>query len=130
MLTKIFWSHKRGFFLVMFFAILGWLATPADAQILFSDNFDSYGSPSIVTNTTATNGYNLKFSAALGPQDFKAIFGFDYSAVTYPTNIPSAPHSTGTSKGLYLAVNKDSIGAVAAINLYPIGQAFSGNFAM
>jgi hexosaminidase len=109
---------------------VGWFAMPVKAQTLFSDNFDSYGSPVTVTNVGATNGYNLKFSAALGPPDFKAIFGFDYSAVTYPTNIPPAPHSAGTSKGLYLTVNKDSIGAVAAVNLYPIGQSFSGNFAV
>jgi hexosaminidase len=98
------------------------------AQTLFSDNFDSYGSPVTVTNTGTTNGYNLKFSAALGPQDFKTVFGFDYSAVTYPTNIPSAPHSLGTSKALYLTVNKDSIGGVAAINLYPVAQSFGGNY--
>lgn len=100
----------------------------ATAQPLFSDNFDSLSSPIVVTNSGTTNGYNLKFSAALGPEDFKAIFGFDYSTVTYPTNIPPAPHSSGTTKGLYLTVNKDSIAAVAAVNLYPVGQSFSGNF--
>src|SRR5215469_11640308 len=98
------------------------------AQTLFSDNFDSYATPVTVTNVGTTNGYNIKFSAALGPQDFKTIFGFDYSTVTYPTNIPSAPHSSGTSKGLYLTANKDSIGAVAAVNLYPVGQSFTGNY--
>src|SRR5215469_1906350 len=110
-----------------FLAFFTFLSTGA-GQPLFSDNFDSLASPIIVTNSGTTNGYNLKFSAALGPEDFKAIFGFDYSAVTYPTNIPPAPHSSGTTKGLYLTVNKDSIAAVAAVNLYPVSQSFSGNF--
>jgi hexosaminidase len=99
-------------------------------QPLFSDNFDSYASPVTVTNIGTTNGYNIKFNASSGPVDFKAIFGFDYSVITYPTNIPSAPHSSGTSKGLFLTVNKDSIGAVAAVNLYPTNQSFSNNFAL
>src|SRR5438309_1831409 len=56
-------------------------------QTLFSDNFDSFGSPVIVTNAVTTNGYNIKFNAPQGPQDLKVIFGFDYSTITYPTNI-------------------------------------------
>jgi hexosaminidase len=97
---------------------------------LFSDDFDSYPSPILVTNVGAINGYNLKFSAPGGAVDCKAIFGFDYSTVSYPTNIPSAPHSAGTTKGLYLTVNKDFVGAVAALNLYPVGQSFSGNYSL
>src|SRR6476646_2671032 len=83
----------------------------APAQTLFSDNFDSYSSPVTVTNAGPTNGYNVLSSVAYGPTDFTAIFGFYYSTVTYPTNIVSAPHSSGTKKGLYLTANKDSIGA-------------------
>src|SRR5215467_4001309 len=99
------------------------------AQDLFSDDFDSYFPPTVVSNSSSSvNGYTIFFSANSGPLDFKAIFGFDYSTVTYPTNIPSAPHSAGTSKALYLTANKDSIGAVAAINLYPTNQSFSGNY--
>src|SRR5690349_16538262 len=90
-------------------------------QTLFSDNFDAYGAPVTVTNAGVTNGYTIRTTAAFGPSDFKAIFGFDYSTVTYPTNIPVAPHSAGTSKALYLTANKDGIGAVAAVNLYPVG---------
>src|SRR5258708_17077197 len=86
------------------------------AQPLLSDNFDSFPFRIKVTNIGAANGYNFKFSASGGPVDFKAIFGFDYSTVSYPTNIPPAPHSSGTTKGLYLTVNKDGIGAVAALN--------------
>jgi photosystem II stability/assembly factor-like uncharacterized protein len=97
----------------------------------FADNFEGYAVPSVVTNVGTTNGYKLVFRAASGPVDFKAIFGFDYSTVTYPTNIPPAPNSIGgTTKGLYLTVNKDATAAAAAVNLYPVGQFFSGNFAL
>ncbi|MEK7780153.1 MAG: immunoglobulin domain-containing protein [Verrucomicrobiota bacterium] len=98
---------------------------------LFRDNFDGYAAPNIVTNVGTTNGYKVFFRAAASVLDFKAIFGFDYSTVTYPTNIPPAPHSSGgTTKGLYLTVNKDTTPAAAAVNLYPVGQSFSNNFAL
>ncbi|MSU58407.1 MAG: hypothetical protein EXS35_09545 [Pedosphaera sp.] len=97
----------------------------------FSDDFDSYGSPSIVTTATTTNGYKIFFRAASGGMDFKAVFGFNYATVTYPTIIPPAPHSLGgTTKGLYLTVNKDTTAAAAAVNLYPVGQFNAGNFAL
>jgi len=105
----------------------------ADAALAFGfvDNFDGYVTPVTVTNIGSTNGYKIFFNAASGPLDFSAIFGFDYSTVTFPTNIIPAPHSTGgTTKGLYLTVNKDGNGQVAAVNLYPSGQTFSGNFAL
>lgn len=97
----------------------------------FSDDFDGYGSPSIVTAPATTNGYKIVYRSAASGFDFKAIFGFDYSTVTYPTSIPPAPHSVGgTTKGLYLTVNKDATAGAAAVNLYPVGQFFSGNFAL
>jgi hypothetical protein len=107
-------------------ATLGVLPAP-----LFQDDFDRFDSPSIVTSATTTNGYKILFNAASGGEDFKAIFGFDYSAVTYPFPIPPSPHSTGTSKGLLLSVNKaDVTAAAAAVNLYPASQSFTGNFAL
>lgn len=103
----------------------------ASVSFGFSDNFDSYGTPSLVTAAGTTNGYKIVYRTAAGPVDFKAIFGFDYSTVTYPTNIPSAPHSVGgTTKGLYLTVNKDATAGAAAVNLYPTGLVASGNFAL
>lgn len=103
----------------------------ATLSLAFVDDFDGYVSPSIVTNAATTNGYKIFFGAAAGAEDFKAVFGFDYSTVTYPTTIPSAPHSIGgTTKGLYLAVNKDANGQVCAVNLYPINQTNGGNFAL
>lgn len=97
----------------------------------FNDNFDGYNAPRIVTTPGTTNGYRIFYRAASGGFDFKAIFGFDYSTVTYPTNIPPAPNSGGgTTKGLYLTVNKDATAAAAAVNLYPVGFNVGGNFAL
>jgi len=100
--------------------------------LTLADDFDSYVSTSVVTNTGITNGYKILFGAASGGIDFKAVFGFDYSTVKVPTNIPSAPHSTGgTTRGLYLTVNKaDATAQAAAVNLYPTNQLLGGNFAL
>jgi GH25 family lysozyme M1 (1,4-beta-N-acetylmuramidase) len=99
--------------------------------VLYQENFDAYASPSVVSSPATTNGFKLLFGAASGPVDFTARFGFDYSTVTIPAVIPSAPHSSGgTTKGLYLTVNKDATPAVAAVNLYPVSQVFTGNFAL
>lgn len=106
----------------------------SDAAMLafaFGDTFDSYATPVTVTNLGTTNGYKIFFNGLLSPLDFKAIFGFDYSTVSFPTTIPSAPHSTGnTTKGLYLTVNKDATGQISAVNLYPTNNALAGNFAL
>ncbi|MBW8863530.1 MAG: immunoglobulin domain-containing protein [Verrucomicrobia bacterium] len=97
----------------------------------FLADFDSYATPSIVTNVGTTDGYKIFFGADSGPVDFKAIFGFDYSTVTLPTNIPSAPHSIGgTTKGLYLSVNKDATGIAAGVDLYPTNIFVAGNFSL
>jgi T5SS/PEP-CTERM-associated repeat protein len=97
--------------------------------VLYQENFDSYDSPSIVTTDSTTNGFKLFWNAASGPLDFTAQFGFDYATVTAPATIPSAPASLGTTKGLALTVNKDLSGAAAALNLYPVSQVFTGDFA-
>jgi photosystem II stability/assembly factor-like uncharacterized protein len=104
----------------------------ATLAIGFADDFDSYPTPIVVTNPATTNGYKIFFGAASGGYDFKAVFGFDYSTVTFPTNIPPAPHSTGgTTKGLYLTANKaDTNAAAAAVNLYPVGATWSNNFSL
>jgi Calx-beta domain-containing protein len=93
-------------------------ATPPET-VLFSDNFD--------TDTTAN--WNLLFAAAPdATPDYIAMFNYDYASFN---GIPAAPHSNGDTHGLYLAVNKnDATAAAAALNLYPIGKSFSGNFAL
>jgi len=89
--------------------------------VLFSDDF----------NTDSSANWTLAFADTNSPSgsggDFTALFAFDYSG----QNIPPAPHSGGDTHGLFLTVNKiDSNPGAAALNLYPIGQNFSGNFAL
>jgi hypothetical protein len=92
-------------------------ASGGRAQILYSDNFD--------TDTSAS--WSVFNGERSGPPDFTAQFSFDYSV----HGIPSAPNSTGgTTRGLKLTINKDDTGAEAAVSLYPLGQTFSGNFAL
>ena len=113
-------------------ALVPSLPAALHAQVLFSDNFDSFSSPSTITSGGSANGYSIRFSAVSGPEDFTATFGFDYSTVSFPVSIPPAPHSTGgTTKGLYLTANKaDTTGVAAAVNLYPLNQLFSGNYSL
>ena len=97
----------------------------------FVDDFDTYISPSTVIAPVTTNGYKIFFGADSGAMDFKAVFGFDYSTVSFPASIPSAPHSIGgTTRGLFLTVNKDATGIAAGVNLYPLAVAASNNFAL
>lgn len=92
---------------------------PAET-VLFSDNF----------NTDSSANWNLFYAATNSDvQDYTATFAFDYSL----QNIPPAPHGSGDTHGLFLTVNKDpdaNSASAAALNLYPIGQSFSGNFAL
>jgi hypothetical protein len=113
---------------------------PVHEPILFRDDFDEYASPVVVTNAGLVHNYRILYGAASGQPSFTAIFGFDYSAVNHPLSIPPAPHSSaGSTKGLYLTVNKNPAypqgstspaGNAAAVNLYPIGQFFSNDFAL
>ena len=101
---------------------------PAEYGLAYDDDFDSYATPVVVTSPATTNGYKIFFNAASGAVDFKAIFGFDYSTVTFPTNIPPAPGTLGgTTRGLFLAVNKDATAAAAAVNLYPTASFIAEN---
>jgi hypothetical protein len=86
--------------------------------VLFSDNF----------NTDSSANWTVAFADTNTPAgfDYTALFAFDYSG----QNIPPAPHGSGDTLGLYLTVNKDATPAGAALNLYPNGQNFSGNFAL
>jgi hypothetical protein len=86
--------------------------------ILFSDNF----------NTDSSASWNLFFADTNSPPiaDYSAFFAFDYSVY----GIPPAPHGGGDTIGLFLQVNKDPTPTAAALNLYPIGKNFSGNFAL
>ena len=99
--------------------------------VLFMDDFDSFSTPIIVTNTGSTNGYKIVYRSISSRLDFKAIFGFDYSIVNFPKSIPPAPNSAnGITKGLFLTVNKDTTAGAAAVNLYPTNQFFNGDFSL
>jgi hypothetical protein len=86
--------------------------------VLFSDNF----------NTDSSANWTQLFADTNTPAVFDATvqFAYDYSG----QNIPPAPHGSGDTLGLFVTVNKDATPAGAALNLYPNGQNFSGNFAL
>jgi hypothetical protein len=88
-------------------------ATTPPETVLFADNF----------NTDSSANWDL---FATDPTDYSASFAFDYSS----QGIPPAPHGSGDTLGLFVTVNKDAVGSAAAINLYPKGRSFSGNFAL
>lgn len=87
--------------------------------VLFSDDFDVNSSANWVQLFGANNGID----------DRTVLFADDYSL----RGIPSAPHSAGGSTlGLFLQVNKNEPTAAgsAGVNLYPLMQSFSGNYAL
>lgn len=86
-------------------------ANPPPEAVLFADDFN---------NDTSAN-----WDLFVTGDDYTAMFLYDYSA----GGIPPAPHSNGDTLGLLLAVNK-GVGTATAINLYPRGQSFSGNYAL
>ena len=88
---------------------------PAE-NILFQDNLQA---------DTSAN-WTIRHVAYDGVIDDTVQFGFDYSS----QNIPPAPRSGGVTTGLYVTANKDATGVAAAVNLYPTGQSFSGNYAL
>jgi hypothetical protein len=90
---------------------------PAET-ILYSDNF----------NVDSSASWSQLFGASTNDfmPDSTVTFAHDYSA----QGVPPAPHGSGDTLGLFLSVNKDLVGSAAGINLYPLGQSFSGNFAL
>jgi hypothetical protein len=88
------------------------------AAVLFSDDFDSDSSAN----------WTLRFGANNDIYDAEVKWAFDYGTL----GIPASPHSLGTSNGVFLQVNRTNSAAngAAAVNLYPNGRTFSGNFAL
>ena len=86
--------------------------------VLWSDNLQ--------TDTSAN--WTQLYAAAPDPTvDDVVTWAYDYTAVL----APPAPHSGADTHGLYMTVNKgDAIAAAAALNFYPKGQSFSGNYAL
>ena len=77
---------------------------------------------------TSANWTQLFGTTNGAPYDATVDWGYDYSSLA----VPSAPHSlNGDTHGLHISVNKnDSIAAAAALNFYPNGQSFGGNYAL
>jgi hypothetical protein len=87
------------------------------ARVLFSDNFDFDTSG----EWTAVFGANNNIFDAL------TTFAYPYSDI----GAPPAPGTMDiTTSGLYVSVNNDATASAAAMNLYPNGQSFSGNYAL
>ncbi len=95
---------------------------PAETTVLYSENFNTDNSVNWTTN----------FGSGNDIFDARYVFNNDYSSGLWFPAIPQAPHSTADSAGLYLTVNKDETTALGAagINTYPVGQSFSGNYAV
>ena len=91
----------------------------AAETVLWSDNFNVDSSASWDVFFATTNN---------APEDYTVNFAYDYYA---SQGIPPAPRSSADTLGVRLAVNKnDDIAVAAALNLYPKGRSFSGNFAL
>ncbi len=95
-------------------------------SLLFSDTFE----------TNSASLWNFFQDSGNGTPDYTADWSFDYGAVGYVWNgkgfqIPPAPNSGGTTRGVKLTVNNnDATAATAAVNLYPKNLSASGNFAL
>ncbi len=93
--------------------------------LLFSDSLD--------TDTSAN--WNFIAGSDDNVPDYTTNWAYNYGVIPYTFNgitylIPPAPNSTGGSTmGVKFTVN-DSNGVNAAVNIYPKGKSFSGNFAL
>jgi hypothetical protein len=100
--------------------------------VLWSDDFSTDTSANWTILYATTNGVAPDYCINAQPDGYSApLIGpwpFDYS----PLQVPSAPHTKdGSTHGLYMTVNKDdTVLAAAALNFYPKGQSFSGNYAL
>ncbi len=87
------------------------LNSTAEAQVVFSDNFELDSTANWTVNTGAATS------------DHASNFFFDYSTV----GIPAAPNSSGTTRGLRLQANQSS-GVFSGLSVSPTGQSFAGNY--
>ncbi len=84
-------------------------------SVLFSEDFE----------TDVSSQWDVIFDSNNGVDDYMAEFNWNYANDL----IPPAPGSN-TTFGLMLAVNQDAEGSAAAVNVFPSGQSFSGNYAV
>jgi GH25 family lysozyme M1 (1,4-beta-N-acetylmuramidase) len=76
---------------------------------VFSDDFDTNSLVNWFVNSSSS--------------DTRATFAYDYSAI----GVPSAPNSSGTTKGLRMEANLNAA-AVAAVSVSPKNQSFGSNY--
>ena len=90
----------------------------APLPVLFSEDY----------TTDASANWQIRFGANNGIYDATVNWVYDYSGL----GIGPAPGTTdGSAVGLYAAVNtSDGTASSAGINFYPIGQSFSGDYAL
>ena len=110
------------------------MVAPARAETLFSDDFE--------TDTSANwDLFTAYYSDEVNPNDYTVEWAFDYSAQTYKRfsddinfeefTVPAAPGSVGTTRGVKITVNNgDDFASRFAVNLYPKGQSFSGDYVL
>ncbi|MCC7373643.1 MAG: hypothetical protein IT581_03235 [Verrucomicrobiales bacterium] len=127
-------KHRSRLPLLASMALLLAPASVVLAAPLFEDNLDTDTS----SNWTVKAGYYEGTAA----DDYSVDWAIDYSQLTtriYPAagadpevvKIPPAPHSNGTTKGVRISVNKkDDEAARMAVNLFPKGKTFSGDYAL
>ena len=97
--------------------------------VLWSDNLQTDTSANWTYLYAAAPDPTVDYDINALPPNGVGTWPFDYSALA----VPPAPHNTDptSTKGLYMTVNKnDAIAASAALNFYPNGQSFSGNYAL
>ncbi len=93
--------------------------------ILFSDNFD----------TDASTNWSVYWSAQTGNvADYSLTWAFDYGSTHYTSNgvsllIPPSPNSSGTTKGVRMAVNSTN-GINLGLNIYPKNKVFNTNYVL
>jgi hypothetical protein len=97
----------------------------AAETVLFQDAFE----------TDSSANWTVIGDSPTDVPDHNVQFAVDYGALKYVSNgvtndVPPAPNSGGTIRGLKLVVNSDAIAETAAVSLYPNGQSFSGNYAL
>lgn len=104
------------------------LGTPASATayladddlgpeiVLYSDDFEA--------DTTAN--WVIRSGSVNNIVDYHAVFNYDYSQKSVPP-----PPGASTTRGLIVTANKrDDTTSAAGVNLYPLGQSFSGDYAL
>jgi hypothetical protein len=113
---SLVWPGGLGVLAITLLLVLGQSPARAAEEILFEDKFD----------TDTSGNWTVLNASDDGVEDFTAEFNYDYAK----DGIPAAPNSGGTTRGVKLGVNKDDSPAFAALNLYPKGRSFTGNYAL